>query len=723
MPLPLKIADTLLILVENRARPVHKEELLKAVWPDVFIEESNLTHNISVLRKTLGDTCIRTIPKRGYQFVAVVREVEAEPVAVRPAAAEANVAAPALEPKRRLSIRERWMPWLLAAVGVAAAAGAAGWRLVQGPAAKQLVLTQLTTDTGLTYQPTLSLDGKLLAYVSDRSTEGNLNIYVQQLPRSEPIRLTNHASDDHEPSFSPDATHIAFASDRDGGGIYVIPTLGGDARKIADRGRRPRFSPDGRWIAYWAGHEHSGGGVFVVPSTGGQPRLLTGGRLTGRSPIWTPDGEHVLFYATDPTGSFDDWVVASRDGRSLATTGAFEVIRRYGLDHAPDVNWAIFPEAWAGKDQVVFSAKFGDSINLWKISIDPKSWQIRGEPQRLTAGSGFERDASSDSGGRLVFSSLTRNLDIWGLPVDASTGKIVGELKQLTRGAADDTSPSVSDDGKRLAFESNRTGKQLVWTKDLETGEERALTDMSSDNNLPMISHDGSKVAYSIVESRLSPSHWGMYVVPFGGGPPTKLCRGYATSWSPDGNKILYQGFEESPVRGQVGLVDVASGNKVDVLLHSKYLLMGSLSPDGRWISFSAITGPGPQVQRFLVRFREGGPLPESEWVPVPTDGAYTQLSNQGGGLAWAWSPDGIMGYDANYRDGFLCIWAWRVDPKTNRTIGPPRPIYHFHSARRSLANVLAPRKRGPSVARDKLVFALGDLTGNIWMAEPQKQR
>ena len=78
--LPPKVVDTLLVLVENAGRLVEKNELLKKVWPDAFVEEGSLARTISILRKALGDGVegqeyILTIPKRGYRFVAAVKEV------------------------------------------------------------------------------------------------------------------------------------------------------------------------------------------------------------------------------------------------------------------------------------------------------------------------------------------------------------------------------------------------------------------------------------------------------------------------------------------------------------------------------------------------------------------------------------------------------------------------------------------------------------------------
>src|SRR5215471_11072004 len=77
VPLNPKAFDTLRVLVENHGSPVGKDELMKLVWPDTFVEETNLTQQISILRKALGDSpegssYIETIPKRGYRFVAAL---------------------------------------------------------------------------------------------------------------------------------------------------------------------------------------------------------------------------------------------------------------------------------------------------------------------------------------------------------------------------------------------------------------------------------------------------------------------------------------------------------------------------------------------------------------------------------------------------------------------------------------------------------------------------
>src|SRR5690242_1457967 len=80
VPLPPKVFDILLAFVERSGRVLDKDELMQEVWPDTFVEEGNLARNVSTLRRVLGDgedghQYIETIPRRGYRFVAKVKEL------------------------------------------------------------------------------------------------------------------------------------------------------------------------------------------------------------------------------------------------------------------------------------------------------------------------------------------------------------------------------------------------------------------------------------------------------------------------------------------------------------------------------------------------------------------------------------------------------------------------------------------------------------------------
>ena len=81
VPLTSKALETLLVLVRNRDRVLTKDELMKALWPDSFVEEVNLAQNVSAVRKALGEAAgenryIATVPGRGYRFVGQVRDEE-----------------------------------------------------------------------------------------------------------------------------------------------------------------------------------------------------------------------------------------------------------------------------------------------------------------------------------------------------------------------------------------------------------------------------------------------------------------------------------------------------------------------------------------------------------------------------------------------------------------------------------------------------------------------
>src|SRR5262249_58912660 len=102
---------------------------------------------------------------------------------------------------------------------------------------------------------------------------------------------------DPAPFFSPDGVKIVFRSERDGGGVYVIPSLGGVEQRIADQGRNPRFSPDGNWIAYWVGDLSFFGRrhLYVIPATGGQPREPQAGLFFASHPVSSPASSHPPF--------------------------------------------------------------------------------------------------------------------------------------------------------------------------------------------------------------------------------------------------------------------------------------------------------------------------------------------------------------------------------------------------------------------------------------------
>jgi Tol biopolymer transport system component len=237
---------------------------------------------------------------------------------------------------------------------------------------------------------------------------------------------------------------------------------------------------------------------------------------------------------------------------------------------------------------------------------------------------------------------------------------------------------------------------------DFETGKERMLTADPSRANYPQLSADGKQVAYILLGQS---GGLELYTIPFSGGASRKAAEvAVPHDWTADGRRVLIQTGDD-PAR--LEWVDLDTGERTIVAQHSrKDIYSGRVAPGGGWISFGTLAADQTGEQ-FIAPLRQRVAPSESEWIP-----------SRGG----RWSPDGSRMWGVFGQDGFQCIWAQRLDPRAKRMIGELEPVYHFHSARRSLANVAHPGRVGLSVAADKVVFALGELTGNVWMAQPEQR-
>jgi len=187
VPLTPKVLDTLLALVESRNGVVSKDELLRLVWPDSFVEEGNLAQNISVLRKALGQspdqvTYIETIPKRGYRFVPEVRSAPAveQSTADTPPSAEVppTTAASPVLPAPRIRIM------ILAAVAVGLCLIAAFWYLrYRRPGVPQVHSIAVLPLKNLSGDPQQE-------YFADGITE----LLTEELSKALPVRVTSRTS-------------------------------------------------------------------------------------------------------------------------------------------------------------------------------------------------------------------------------------------------------------------------------------------------------------------------------------------------------------------------------------------------------------------------------------------------------------------------------------------------------------------------------------------------
>jgi serine/threonine protein kinase len=649
------------------------------------------------LEKTIT-RCLRKNPERRWQSMADLK-VALEDLRDETSSDHSPHAA-ASKPARR------WTRALLSTL-VIPALGAAALSLwwqnhrSQSPASSTPFLTRLTTDVGWTDYPAISLDGKILAYSSDRSGDGNLDIWIQHVPDGAPVRLTRDPADEIEPALSADGTRIAFVSSRNGGGIYLIPTLGGEERLLAPKGFAPRFSPDGKWLAYGVA-EQGGSRIYVTPADGGPATAVDPGFYRTQAHVWSPDGRYLMFWGqrhrdAPPEGDVDWYVAAIPGGVPVATDA-----RRRLLDEGfQAVHGLPFPDAWVGAgNRIIFHGNVGDSSNLWQVPIS-SAWRISSAPQRATFGTTDEAVPSVTSDGRMVFISRTTASDIWSLPVDADAAKVEGALQRLTQDAVDDYDPTLSEDGTSLVFRSRRGGRFAVILKKIGGGAEIVLTRTPADH-YPAISHDGTKIAYSFQENGRMP----IFIVAASGGTPERVCEdcGEVTDWSARGDEILYV-TERDP--SGVGLLKIGAGQNDGWLKHPSYGIYGArLSPDGSWVAFNSRTDRLARARVFIARIETGVVAPENDWIEVSGDGD-----------APGWSPQATILYFWSERDGSPCLWAQRLDSATRRPIGTPLAMQHFHSRGLSWKNLyLGPP--GLAVTRGRIVFNLGEHVGNIWMTD-----
>ena len=655
--------------------------------------------------------CLERDPKRRLRDIGDAR-IELDAVDV--AAGRASVLP--LLPSRRVS------PGLVltALILVALTAAITSWvsRSASHERSTVAPLLRLTSDAGLTTDPAISPDGKLMVYASDRAGRDNLDLWVQQI-NGAPIRLTSDAADEYEPAFSPDGTRIVFRSDRDGGGLYVMPALGGQARLIAKGGRQPRFSPDGSRIAFVTSEAAGRGGItqgvlFVVPSTGGTPQKLVGGDVGAASPVWSPDGALLLFAA----GQYriDDWRITPSDHAGNIVL-RLETFQKSGLAD-------LTPREWLPDNRVVFAAKSGDSSHIFEIGLSPPSWLTRtwrldAAPRPLTLGTAQDEapvvaSSAAAGGRRMAFASASHNEHVWSVALDTSRPGSAGKVTELTDGSDLHVFPSISADGTKLAFIAHTAYNDEVSLLDLKTGKTSVLSTAVSRKYQTHIRADGSQVFYGDVGDLTTapatvPDGAAIYAVGTSGGSPEPLCQKcnvFVWDWSADRRRLLVWGPRKPWVAATV--VDRAT-NAARVFFERPNvdLYNFELSPDGRWVVFHANAAAGNRI--YVAPFDGEQPPPEDRWVPI-TDGTTLEDKTH-------WSPDGGWIYALSNRDGFFCVWAYPIEPRMKAPLGPPVAVFHAHGARLSLRNANLVSQQ-LSVARDKVIFNQGEITGNIWMTE-----
>ena len=544
------------------------------------------------------------------------------------------------------------------------------WRLTQPARTYDFNVTQLTFDPGLTGWPAISADGTKVAYASDRDTGSNLELYVQPVRGGRPVRLTTGVDNNFEPAFSPDGATLAFYSNNAGGGILTVPATGGEPRLIAPGGHTPRYSPDGRWMAY-----SDAAGAAIVASAGGAARRFHPEMRSVRAPAWSPDGGSLLFWWRD-----DLWVAPVANG-TPERTGIAARLAEAGIFSGP------FEDALWTSDGLIFSARTGFVRNLYRCPLN-RQGKPTGGTIRLTNGTELAGDASVSRDGRVVFSSGRQRFDIWGLPLDAESGKATGAAYRITDTLAPTANPDISADGRRLIFGSARNGYTEVWEKDLNTGKEQVAATSAEGASYGRLLNSTAEILYVLPMAGHNDVYLGSRKVAEGTRP-----------WGADSKAgtILVSG-------AGIDALDAATGQRTPLVSApgQTVLSQASFSPDDRWVMFVAETAEAARI--YVVPAHGGG------WLPIT--GSAIKVGKP------HFSPGGKLIYFTLDRGGAREIDAVPFDTQSGTVTGEPFKVFRPEAARLSMLAV-NPQALDIAVARDKLITILCEQSSTIWMGEP----
>jgi DNA-binding winged helix-turn-helix (wHTH) protein/Tol biopolymer transport system component len=577
-----KDLELLLVLVENHGHTVGKEELLEKVWPGTFVEEGNLARHISALRQVLsqgqnGPQYIETIPKRGYRFVAPVREVDlssaedqpGEMPAARPTAASRPAAA------RTVAIA--------AVVLLLLMAGLALFRRgrTSAPAAQY---TQLTNYADSATSPALSPDGRMLAFIRGESTfHGPGQVYVKFLPDGEPFQVTNDNLRKMSPVFSPDAARIAYTTvDRGVWDTWVVPVPGGTSR---------RMLPNASGLSWIADHRvmfsEIANGYYMKIATSTESRAEE--RDVYRPPsselsmahrsYLSPDRKWVIVVEMDPRGWLPCRLVPF-DGSSSGKPVGPVPSKCTNAAWSPDGNW------------MYFSADTGSGFHIWRQRFPT------GDIDQITSAATEEEGiVLAPDGSSFITSVGAEQSTVW-LHEPGGDRQITSEGYAYT--------PSVSQDGSKVYYlvraGSSRAFVQgELWVSDTASAHHERLLPGFLITRYD-ISPDGKKVVFATVDSAEKSSLW-LARLDLRASPRQLTSEDASRPFFAPGGTIVF--FAKEGESGYIYKMKEDGIGKQKVTPAPLIYLM-AVSPDGQWV-VAWVAYEGEESTQALVAYPMGG--------------------------------------------------------------------------------------------------------------------
>ena len=591
----------------------------------------------------------------------------------------------------------RFLRPVAALAATAALVAAAGYEITLPSPIPQFRLSNITSDDGLTWDPSLSADGQTIAYASDSSKRGDLDIWVRRLDNSPPRRITDDPANDSAPSISPDGSRVVYDSDRSPRGIYMREINGGPERLVSRFGTDPFFSPDGKRIVYWTGNEGQFTGnigrIFITDIDRGVTRQLATSFPDARHPVWSPNGDEILFEGCGP-GCTDaetkrDWWRIGIDGGHPVATGALGVVLRQGL--------SLYFNAPVWQDgNIFFSARMTNDTNIWRISENPPLLRDRWKANPIMSSTEEAIHPSMSRDGSIAFAGLSTKANLWLLPLNAGAGTGPSH-RRLGSNVEIDSTPSISRDGNRILYfrRQGNERRMILWEKEAN----EILNVPVPAGTRGIVDASGTSIVYTKPRADLR-----------------DLYERHAPAWTEtlllrdSGELVDLAGDTSIPLlANQAGIasVDLRSGKSTRIIRNGELTFdQAAVSPDGKWIAYAG-TRDSQHTQLFVAPFGNAG---------VDTTRSQAITDDRDWNDKPRWTADGRAVVYISDRDGFTCIWKYPFSPVGARS--EPRALVHFHQARLSPMH-LSRVAFNLSLSGNALLYNAADLRANIWIARP----
>lgn len=455
--------------------------------------------------------------------------------------------------------------------------------------------------------------------------------------------------------------------------------------------------------------------TFITDANGGTPTQVAGDFRSVGDPVWSPDGRSLLVLGRRSVSGPDsepDWWLVPLDGGSPRKTNAYESFPAAGIDIETPVK-SPYPRDWTTSGVFFTGTTRADEITgIWCADIDSRSGKVTAVRQ-ITTGTTSDEWPASSGDGRLVFASITKRQLVLALPLDANRGSPRGPIAAIRRDVARSERATVSQDGTRVAFETFDAGAASVWVHDVPSGQARQIAVTKPTPLNPVISGDGRWIAYT-VSTADDGGHAGPgsgFVIPAEGGSPRQICDGcQLLQWLRDRRVVSLDALGET-----VTLLDAERRREPETVLRTSRNPASSeggrepapssrfnrplVSPDERMVAFMY------RNQVHVAPWSGAGLIPPERWVP-------TWKGAQPPGRLCGWSPDSRLLYVLLEQDGFRCLYAVPIDPRTGRAAGASFLVQHLHDASRQWGST----GFSSAVVNGAFVFNLQETAGNIWL-------